>query len=301
MIVTGLQLALLGGLMEAAGVVLLVSRLVPARPDLADALDRLSPDAGRPAPGVEVEGSSAAERLGRWGMRLFPEVVWGQAPVQQLALLRISTVRFYGEKLLFGMLGLVVVPLLSVLMAVLGWRLPVVLPVVATVGLAVGMFFLPDYNVRDDAKRARTEFARALGAYADLVALERNAGSGPRQALEVAAAVGDSWVFRRLREELAFSSWSGEQPWQALRRLSQELGVTELGDLADIVRLSGEEGAQIYGQLRARSAAMRAAMLNDEVAYANAVGEKLSIPMSILGVIFLMILVAPALMRVMGG
>jgi hypothetical protein len=301
MIVTGLQLALLGGLMVAAGLVLLVSRLVPARPDLADALDRLSPDAGRPAPGVEVEGSSAAERLGRWGMRLFPVVVWGQAPVQQLALLRISTVRFYGEKLLFGMLGLVVVPLLSVLVTVLGWRLPLVLPVVVTVGLAVAMFFLPDYNVRDDAKRARTEFARALGGYADLVALERNAGSGPRQALEVAAAVGDSWVFRRLREELAFSNWSGEQPWQALRRLSQELGVPELGDLADIVRLSGEEGAQIYGQLRARSAAMRAAMLNDEVAYANAVGEKLSIPMSLLGVIFLVILIAPALLRVMGG
>ena len=300
MMTTGLQLALLGGLMVTAGLVLLVSRLAPARPDLADALDRLSPEATRPS-GVEMEGSSSAERLGRWGMRLFPIAVWGQPPAQQLALLRISTVRFYGEKLLFGMLGLVVVPLLATLLAVLGWRLPVVLPVVATIGLAVGMFFLPDYNVRDDAKQARTEFARALGAYADLVALERNAGSGPRQALEVAAAVGDSWVFRRLREELAFSNWSGEQPWQALRRLSQELGVPELGDLADIVRLSGEEGAQIYGQLRARSAAMRAAMLNDEVAYANAVGEKLSIPMSLLGVIFLVILIAPALMRVMGG
>jgi hypothetical protein len=300
MMTTGLQLALLGGLMVTAGLVLLLSRLAPARPDLADALDRLSPEATRPS-GVDMEGSSSAERLGRWGMRLFPIAVWGQPPAQQLALLRISTVRFYGEKLLFGMLGLVVVPLLATLLAVLGWRLPVVLPVVATIGLAVGMFFLPDYNVRDDAKQARTEFARALGAYADLVALERNAGSGPRQALEVAAAVGDSWVFRRLREELAFSNWSGEQPWQALRRLSQELGVPELGDLADIVRLSGEEGAQIYGQLRARSAAMRAAMLNDEVAYANAVGEKLSIPMSLLGVIFLVILIAPALMRVMGG
>src|SRR5450759_4108774 len=297
---TGLQLALLGGLMVTAGLVLLVSRLAPARPDLADALDRLSPEATRPS-GVEMEGSSSAERLGRWGMRMFPIAVWGQPPAQQLALLRISTVRFYGEKLLFGMLGLLVVPLLATLMAVLGWRLPVVLPVVATVGLAVGMFFLTDYNVRDDAKRARTELARALGGYADLVALERNAGSGPRQALEVAAAVGDSWVFRRLREELAFSSWSGEQPWQALRRLSQELGVPELGDLADIVRLSGEEGAQIYGQLRARSAAMRGSMLNDEVAYANAVGGELSIPISLLGVRFLVIVIAPALMRVMGG
>ena len=297
---TGLQLALLGGVLLAGGLVLLVSRLAPARPDLADALDRLSPDPHRTAP-VVVEGVSAADRVGRWGVRLFPAVVWGRAPVQQLALLRISTIRFYGEKLLFALIGLVMVPVLSVLLTVVGWRLPVVVPVLVTLGLAVGMFFLPDYNVRDDAKRARTEFARALGAYADLVALERNAGSGPRQALEVAAAVGDSWVFRRIREELAFSSWSGEQPWQALRRMSQELGVPELGDLADIVRLSGEEGAQIYTQLRARSASMRAAMLTDEITYANTVGEKLSIPMSILGVIFLIILIAPALLRVLGG
>ena len=297
---TGLQLALLGGVLLAGGLVLLVSRLAPARPDLADALDRLSPDPHRTALPV-VEGVSAADRVGRWGVRLFPALVWGRAPVQQLALLRISTIRFYGEKLLFALIGLVMVPVLSVLLTVVGWRLPVVVPVLVTLGLAVGMFFLPDYNVRDDAKRARTEFARALGAYADLVALERNAGSGPRQALEVAAGVGDSWVFRRIREELAFSSWSGEQPWQALRRMSQELGVPELGDLADIVRLSGEEGAQIYTQLRARSASMRAAMLTDEITYANTVGEKLSIPMSILGVIFLIILIAPALLRVLGG
>jgi Flp pilus assembly protein TadB len=298
---TGLQLALLGGVLMAAGLVLLVSRLAPARPDLADALDRLSPDPHRPQAAVGVEGVSAADRVGRWGVRLFPALVWGRAPVQQLSLLRISTVRFYGEKLLFALIGLVMVPVLSVLLAVLGWRLPIAVPVLVTVGLAAGMFFLPDYNVRDDAKRARTEFARALGAYADLVALERNAGSGPRQALEVAAAVGDSWVFRRIREELAFSSWSGEQPWQALRRMSEELGVPELGDLADIVRLSGEEGAQIYSQLRGRSASMRAAMLTDEVTSANTVGEKLSIPMSILGVIFLIILVTPALLRVLSG
>jgi hypothetical protein len=70
---------------------------------------------------------------------------------------------------------------------------------------------------------------------------------------------------------------------------------------ADIMRLSGEEGAQIYTQLRARSASMRAAMLNAELTKANEVGERMSIPMSLLGVIFMAILVAPALLRVMGG
>jgi hypothetical protein len=46
---------------------------------------------------------------------------------------------------------------------------------------------------------------------------------------------------------------------------------------------------------------MRTAMLNTEKAKANEVAERMSIPMSLLGVIFLAILVTPALLRVMAG
>ena len=107
-------------------------------------------------------------------------------------------------------------------------------------------------------------------------------------------------MFRRLREELALSAWTGEPPWEALHRLSNELALPELGDLADIVRLGGEEGAQIYNQLRAKSGSLRAAMLNAELARANEASEKLSIPMSLLGMVFLAILITPALLRVVG-
>lgn len=300
MMVTGLQFALLGGILLAGGAVLLAWRFLPAHPDLGDVLVRLAPDTSRPGIDADTVDESTTDRLGRWGMRTLPADVWGRIPTQELALLRIPVARFYGEKILFAVAGLLIAPLLSVFLTVLGWQLPVLVPVGGTLVLAGVMWFLPNYNVRDDAKRARVEFARALGAYTDLVALERNAGSGPRQALEIAAQVGDSWVFRRLREELAFSNWSGEAPWDALQRLSQELGLPELSDLADIVRLSGEEGSQIYGQLRARSASMRTAMLHAELSHANAVGERMSIPMSILGVIFLALLITPALLRVMG-
>ena len=40
---TGLQLALAGGALVGLGVALLLWRLAPAHPDLADALQRLSP------------------------------------------------------------------------------------------------------------------------------------------------------------------------------------------------------------------------------------------------------------------
>lgn len=303
MITTGLQLALLGGVLLGGGLAGLVWRLVPVYPHPGDVLDRLAPDAVRTSASSTDQPSddSLADRLGRWGMKLLPRSVWGTPPRQELGLLRIPLARFYGDKLLYALVGLMIPPFLSTLFAVLGWRLPIVLPVGATLAMAVGMFFLPDYNVRDDAKKARVEFDRALGAWTDLVALERNAGSGARQAMEVASSVGDSWVFRRLSEELALSAWTGEPPWDALKRLSGELGLPELGDVADMMRLGGEEGAQIYGQLRARSSSMRAAMLNDELAQANAVGEKMSIPMSLLGMVFLAILIAPALLRMIGG
>lgn len=303
MITTGLQLAILGGVLLGAGAAGICWRLLPVHPHAGDVLARLAPEAARqPTPEPEPPGGGTlADRLGGWGIRALPRGLWGNPPRPELALLRIPLARFYGEKLIFAFLGLLIPPLLTWVFAMLGWRLPFLLPTAASIAMAAGMFFLPGYNARDDAKKARIEFARALGAWTDLVALERNAGSGPRQAMEVAARVGDSWVFRRLREELALSGWTGEAPWDALKRLSGQLGVPELSDVADIVRLGGEEGSQIYGQLRARSASMRTAMLNDELTEANAIGEKMSIPMSLLGVIFLVILVAPALLRVIGG
>jgi Flp pilus assembly protein TadB len=300
--VTGLQLALAGGALAGLGVALLAARLVPAHPDLRDTLDRLSPTPTRtPAAVTVAEGVRGRERVGRWAARTFPPAAWVRTPVRELAVLRIPVTRFYGEKVLFGLAGLAIPGLLSGLLVLLGFPLPVGVPVAGTLLLAVGMFFLPDWNVRDDARRARAEFGRALGAYIDLVALERNSGSGPRQAMEVAADIGDSWVFRRLAEELARSRWSGQPPWAALHTLAGELGLPDLADLADILRLSGEEGAQVYANLRARSASLRSAMLHAELTKANEIGERMSFPMSILGVIFLALLVTPALLRLLGG
>lgn len=300
---TGLQLALAGGALVGLGVALLLARLVPAQPDLRDTLDRLSPKPSRPHAMVAAVGPAVTgrERLGVWALSAFPPAVWVRTPVRELAVLRIPVARFYGEKVLFGLVGLCIPAVLSTLLTLVGFNIPYGVPVAGTVLLAVGMFFLPDYNVRDDAKKARTEFGRALGAYVDLVALERNSGSGARQAMEVAADIGDSWVFRRLAEELARSRWSGQAPWEALHTLAAELGLPDLADLADIMRLSGEEGAQVYANLRARSAGMRSAMLNAELTKANEIGEQMSFPMSILGVIFLALLVTPALLRLLGG
>ncbi len=293
---TGLQLALLGGGLMGLGIALLVLRLMPAEPDLADALARLTPSRTRPTD-LAPTAPSGRERIGVWAIRALPPGLWARTPTRELALLRIPLARFYGDKLTMAGLGLLIPPCLAVLFETLGLGLPVAIPALGSIGLAVVMFFLPNYNAIDDARKSRLEFTRALGAYIDFVALERTNGSGVRQAMEAAAEVADSWVFRRLSEELTRSRWSGLPPWDALHALAEELGLPELNDFADIMRLSGEEGVSVYTNLRARSAAMRTAMLNDEIAEANATGERMTIPGSLLGVIFMALLVAPSLLR----
>ncbi len=299
---TGLQLMILAGVLMLGGISMLVWYLAPAEPHLGDALARISTVHTTSAPRTHQADTGApvdlTERVGTLALRVLPAGVWVRTPTHELALLRKPLVRFYGEKVLFALVPPVAVPLLAWLIS-LSVPLPGTVPVVATLACSVVMWFLPNYNAIDDAKRARADFNRALGAYIDMVALERNSGSGPRQAMEVAARVGDSWVFRRIGEELARSRWSGLAPWDALHKLADELGLPDLDDLADIMRLSGEEGAQVYKTLRARSASIRQAMLTAEQAKANEVAERMIIPASLLGAVFVAILVAPAILRLL--
>lgn len=298
---TGIQLALLGGMLIGAGVAMALWRLVPAQPDLADVINRYSASANRRSTDlVTAHQSDTTDRLGVWAIKRLPTSWWGKTPTRELALLGIPVYRHYGKKVTFALIGLLIVPMLTVLLTALAWSVPIVVPTIGSVVMAVVLFWIPDADVRADAARAREEFSRAMGAYIDLVALERMAGSGARQSMELASEVGDSWVFKRLGEELARSRWSGLAPWDALHGLADEMGLPDLDDLADIMRLS-QEGAQVYASLRARSAGIRAAMLSSELAKANATGERMNMPMSLLGVVFMAIMIAPALLRVMGG
>ncbi len=295
------QLAILGGGLIGFGLSLAVWRLVPAAPDLAAALDNLAPERALPRTAATLTPTNTQDRVGLWVMRQLPVPSWWRTPTRELAILRIPPHRYYGEKALYFILGLVFPAALAAISTLFGIALPIAVPLLASLTFAVALSFLPDYNVRSDAAAGRQEFNRALGAYIDLVALERAAGSAPRQAMENAADIGDSWVFKRISEELARSRWSGVTPWNSLTELADELGLPELADVADIMRLSGEESAAVYGNLRARSTAMRDALTNTELAKANAAGERMSIPVALLALVFLVILAMPALLRVVLG
>jgi Flp pilus assembly protein TadB len=301
---TGLQLALASGALIGLGFALLVWRLAPSDPDLVDALDRLSPDHVVPRRGVgavddgdAAEGASLVDRVGVWALKNLPGGAWAHTPRKDLAVLQIIETRFYGEKVVWAFLGLIMPPVLATFFTFIGLPLPFVIPTLGSLALAALFWFMPNYNAVDDAKKARIEFNRALGAYIDMVATGVRDGASGQQALRAAAEVGDKWVFKRIERELRRARYMTRAPWDSLHALADELGVPELDDLADIMQQSGQDGSQIYTNLRARAAALRSAMLSAEVSKANAASERMYIPASLLGVVFMAILVAPSLLR----
>ena len=66
------------------------------------------------------------------------------------------------------------------------------------------------------------------------------------------------------------------------------------------MRLAGDENTQVYQALRARAASLRSALLSSELAEAGQVEERMYLPASLLGLVFLALLMAPPLLRLFG-
>lgn len=301
---SGLQVAILLGAIAGTGLAGMLYALVPAQPDLRDVLTRLSPPARRPrttatpgpaaAPGVE-------ERLGIWAQRTLPARLLGLPPQQDLNVLRMSAAQFYGQKITYAFVGLTLPGIVSAFLRLIGLPVPVVVPIAGTLVLAAVLFMMPSRDIRTLAQEARTDFSRALSAYIELCALERNSGAGASIALANAAGVGESWAFRRIGAELARSRYTGQPPWDALDQLADDLGVPELNEIADIMRIANDETAEVYRQLRARSTALRTALLNAELEQANQVEVRMLVPGAFTGVVFFALLITPSLMRMLAS
>ena len=293
---TALQLAMLSGATITAGLVMLVAGLVPAPTHLKDAIGRLQPRITLDTLSMGEKADSEV-RLGRWAERHLPAIIWGTAPEKDLALLGRTKATFYGSKLISGILGLLVVPVISVATMLLGLPIPIAVPVLGSIGFAAIMWFLPNSELRDQARKAREEFSYALVAFVEMVALERLSGATVPEALLRAADTGDSWVFQRLATVLRRTQYTGQNPWDALADMGHHYDLPDLVDLADIMRLAGADGTRIYSSLRARGAAMRNATLNQQISRANADGERIAIPVTLLVLVLAITLVVPAVLR----
>ncbi|MDR0990687.1 MAG: type II secretion system F family protein [Propionibacteriaceae bacterium] len=292
--VATLQWSLVAGGLFGAGIALIVAWLVPNRPQLAAFLDELSAPTQPGGESRRERPSDWLDRLGRRLMRLVPQLT---LPIADLDLLRVPPQIYLARRFVSGALGFGLVTMVTAVLVALGYRPPILIPVAVSLGLGLVASLLPGLSVKQRAAARRDEFSFAFGAYVDLVATEHHSGSGTRQAMEVAATGGDSWMFERLAEELRRSRLTGQSPWDALERLGDRIGLADLADFAAVMRLSGEEGGAIYETLRARAATMRQTRLAKEVAEANQTGERISAVTALLAIVFLFLVGAPAVLR----
>lgn len=297
----GLQVAALLGLVLGGGIAGAIWALIPAQPDLGDVLARLSPATRQPASATPSSSSDAQERLGIWAERRLPARLLGSAPVADLAVLRISTARFYGKKLTYGLLGLALPALLGAFAILLGFHVPVVAPAGVALVAGAAMYAGAGSDIAREAGRARDDATRALVAFVELCAQERASGSGAGQAMTRAAAVGDSWLFVRIREQMARAGFDRQQPWDALDHLARTLAIPPLADVADIMRLAGDENTRAYEQLRARAESMRTLLQASDETKAGLVEDRMYIPAALITVVFLSALIFPPLLRLMAG
>ncbi|MFD8737499.1 hypothetical protein ACFV06_21615 [Streptomyces sp. NPDC059618] len=278
-----------------AGLALLVRELLRPQPALAAALARSAPAAlTMPEPALDRD-----EVWGRWLLARLGRLPGVRVPAVDLALLGQGVGQFMLKKVALAVLGLLCPVIATIPWIIAGVGLPFYVP--AGVGLLVAglLFITPDLAVRDQARRAREEFAHALSAYLDLVALKRAADAGPAEALEKAAAVGRGWPFLFLQGALRRARLEKIPPYQALTELSAEYGLPVLGDVADIMRGSATDGAAVYKALRGRTGALNAELLADQAAEANAASEKMTAPGALLAVLVMLLMAFPAVIRML--
>jgi len=279
------------GVLTGLGCWLVVSELVPAGPSLRAAIDRL--DSG----GRSDDGISLPTRLGG---RLAAVAPWLHVPVADLRLLGQDPADWLARKIGLGFAGLVGVPALSALLALGGLTLHWTIPAGTTIALAVVLFFVPDVVTRASARAKRADFRHALTSYVDLVALERGAGAAPTEALEAAADVGRGWAFERIGGALSRARNVSAQPWDGLASLAEEIGISELADLAAIAGVAGQEGARILDTLSARAESMRAEALAAAKSQASARSTTMVLPIALLAGGFLVLLIFPDFYRLFG-
>ena len=295
---TPLWLTLVAGGLVGGGLVVALASVVPARPDLNDAVRRLlASDADLGAMAQAPSG-----RFGAFRTRILPRAAHLLGLARYASDLRTIQLRpedLAAKKLGYGLVGLAFPPVMSALLILAGIRLPFGPPAVAGLVLGGVFFFLPDVTLRRDAADARAALRQATCVFLELVAMERLGDAGPTEALDRAASIGGSSEFARIRDALLRAELAGQPSWNGLTDLASATLVTELADTADIMRLAGRDGAAVYSTLRARAASLRTQLLTAATAKANAASEHMVVPVSLLGLCFMALLGYPALVRIL--
>jgi tight adherence protein C len=272
----------------------LIVRAISARTSLSDVGDTLA-SPGRPALLPVASQRTIFEQ------RIVVQIVellrsTGADPTRRAADLRVArkTVdQHVLSKLTMTLVFGAVVGLLTALAGV-GATYVVLLALAAAV---VG-FLVPELILTSEANDARKAFRHAYGAYLDIVNVMLAAGAGPEAALHTAADSGGGWAFAEIRNALASARSSQRSIAEAFATLGEERGIIELIELSASIALTGSQGARIRSSLVAKADALRAQQIIETEGEADAVTERMSLPVGLLLLSFIAFLGYPAVVSI---
>ncbi|MCK9904200.1 type II secretion system F family protein [Frankia sp. Cpl3] len=294
-------LLLVCGTATGVGLWLLWTGLRPAEPDLQQLIADLHPTPPTSGEPAAVSGGWAA-RAGRpLARRLTPGQLIPASIGRDLTALDRDPATHLAEKITSGVVGFFLLPVLAVVLAVGGVRLPVVVPAAGAFVLAAAGFVAPDLAVRADAAAHRRALHAAFSAFLDLVVIALAGGAGVEQALDDAASIGTGPAYTELRRAVDTAVLTGTPIWITLADLGHRHGISDIVETAASVELAGGEGAKIRASLAAKAASIRLRALTDADADAAAATERMSLPVAVLFAGFLLLIGYPAVARVLGA
>jgi len=284
------------GAAAGIGLCLVIAEIWTAPPRIDAVLARLE------APAAPPGGSRSVDALlGRWLAARLDRPGGLAIPRADLALLGRTPEKFLVHKITAAVAGLLSFALLGAFFQLAGVRISWEMPAAAAVAAGAGMFFFPDFDVRAEAARRRRDFAHAWISYLQLVRLARAAGAGTNEALEYAARIGDGWVFTRIATVVDRSRRAHEPPWEGLAAFGEEIGVPEVSEFADTAEMAGSEGARIADTLAAKTESLRGQLLASARAKANSRTTTMVVPLTLLGLGFVLLLAFPAFYTLIYG
>src|ERR1700677_2034250 len=203
------------GALTGLALFLLIFALIPRRVGLARRIAAF--DAGR-APALRAvsypgdgKESALSKRLGAALARFCAEQGWEFRPLRaNLALVGKSFENYLATKVMLGFLGLILPPIVLAGLGFGGIHVSVIVPVWVALVFAAVFFFLPDLQLRQQARKRRRDFPlgigafrHAIGASTDLVAMSLSGARGGPEPLMAASEIGEGWAFWRISDALA--------------------------------------------------------------------------------------------------
>ena len=213
-----------------------------------------------------------------------------------LRLIGVSTAAHLGGLVMAATVGFVL-PALA--LGVARWLGLVSVSVFVPLGVALLAALALPAAIHSDAMSRSQEVAvdvrHQLSAYLDMVTMLLAGNTGYEGALEQAARAGDGLLFVELRRRMREVSTTGHSLVGALSLVADDLGIVELEQVAAAARLSAAEGAPVARTLAAKCSTLRSTLAADQEANARIRTDKVTPPLVGMAVLFMALIIYPAL------